>query len=596
MIFLRSVVGKLWLTILLLVSFILFILTVMLLQFFENYHITETEKGLFNTANRIASILEEHDEAELSLGLEVSWKLVDEATKVLIVEGENELYYSPNTEESQRLSFPDIENDPLLSKVLGEGKIKKKISSLPLSDSSQDKNLNHVIIGVPFKQSNSEYGAVYIYQSLEEIQQTSDSTTKFILLVAGVAIVLTTIFAFFLSTRITAPLRKMREAAFEVARGKFDTKVPILTHDEIGELATAFNQMGRQLKFNMHALNQEKEQLSSILSSMADGVITFNRDGTILITNPPAERFLQNWYFEQGNSHSKTEAIPSKVDELFQMAVSTEQEQFGEVSIQGRYWVVIMTPLYNNKFIRGAVAVIRDMTEERQMDKLRKDFIANVSHELRTPIAMLQGYSEAIIDDIAQTNEEKKEMARVIYDESLRMGRLVNELLDLARMEAGHLLLSIDRIEIPVYLQRIIRKFQGLAKEKEIELSVSMTEDNGYFLLDPDRIEQVLTNLIDNAIRHTPNGGSVIVTETTDDKGISFEVKDSGSGIPEEDLPFVFERFYKADKARTRGRSGTGLGLAIAKNIVDAHKGIISVQSKIGQGTTFSFFIPRRSE
>lgn len=596
MIFLRSVVGKLWFTILLLVSFILFILTVMLLQFFENYHISETEKGLLDTANKIAVTLEEHNDDELSIGLEVSWKLVDEVTKVLIVGNDDELFYSPNTDNAKRLLLPDIQSDPILSKVIEDGKVEKKISSLPLSISNSDKNLNHVIIGVPFKKSDTENGAVFIYQSLEVIQQTTNSTTKFIILVAGVAIILTTIFAFFLSTRITAPLRKMREAAFEVARGKFDTKVPILTHDEIGELATAFNQMGRQLKFNMHALNQEKEQLSSILSSMADGVITFNRDGTILITNPPAERFLQNWYFEQGNIYGKTEALPSNVNELFQLAVSTEQEQVGEVTIQGRYWVVIMTPLYNNKFIRGAVAVIRDMTEERQLDKLRKDFIANVSHELRTPIAMLQGYSEAIVDDIAQTNEEKKEMAKVIYDESLRMGRLVNELLDLARMEAGHIILTTDRVEISQYLQRIIRKFHGLANDKNIDLSVSMTENNHFFIFDPDRIEQVLTNLIDNAIRHTPDGGTVLVTETIDERGIVFEVKDSGSGIPEEDLPFVFERFYKADKARTRGRSGTGLGLAIAKNIVDAHKGHISVQSMVGQGTTFSFFIPRKNE
>jgi two-component system, OmpR family, sensor histidine kinase ResE len=596
MIVLRSVVGKLWFTILLLVSFILFILTIMLLQFFENYHITETEKGLLNTANKMASILEEHNEEELSLGLEVSWNLVDEVTKVLIVEDEDELYYSPNTKNSQKLLLADIQNDNLLSKVITDGKVEKRISSLPITSKNRNKDLNHVIIGVPFKKENSEYGAVFIYQSLEVIEETTNSTTKFILLVAGVAIILTTIFAFFLSTRITAPLRKMREAAFEVARGKFDTKVPILTNDEIGELATAFNQMGKQLKYNMHALNQEKEQLSSILSSMADGVITFNRDGTILITNPPAERFLQNWYFENGNANGKNEAVPPHVNELFQLAVNTEKEQFGEVSIQGRYWVVIMTPLYNNKFIRGAVAVIRDMTEERQMDKLRKDFIANVSHELRTPIAMLQGYSEAIVDDIAQTNEEKIEMARVIYDESLRMGRLVNELLDLARMEAGHLLLSLDKVEVTTYLQRIIRKFQGLAKEKEIDLTVDISGMDQYFTMDPDRVEQVLTNLIDNAIRHTPNGGRVIVTQMSDDKGITFEVKDSGSGIPEEDLPFVFERFYKADKARTRGRSGTGLGLAIAKNIIDAHKGLISVQSKLGQGTTFSFFIPRKNE
>lgn len=595
MIFLRSVVGKLWFTIILLVSFNLFILTVMLLQFFENYHISETEKDLLETANKIALTLEEHDEEELTLGLEISWKLVDEVTKVLIVEDEKEQYYSPNTDDRQRLLLTDIRNDSILSRVISEGETEMKISSLPLTSTNQDENLKHVIIGVPYK-TNTKYGAVFIYQSLEVIEQTTNTTTKFILLVAGVAIILTTIFAFFLSTRITAPLRKMREAAFEVARGKFDTKVPILTHDEIGELATAFNQMGRQLKFNIHALNQEKEQLSSILSSMADGVITFNRDGTVLITNPPADRFLQHWYFEQGKSQGKNQKVPSKVEELFRLVVSTEQEQIGEVTLQGRYWVVIMTPLYNNQFIRGAVAVIRDMTEERQLDKLRKDFIANVSHELRTPIAMLQGYSEAIVDDIAQSNEEKKEMAKVIYDESLRMGRLVNELLDLARMEAGHLLLSYDRVEFPGYLQKIIRKFQGLAKEKQIDLAFSHSQGNHNFSLDPDRIEQVLTNLIDNAIRHTPDGGSVTVTESFNEKGITFEVRDSGTGIPEEDLPFIFERFYKADKARTRGRSGTGLGLAIAKNIVDAHKGHISVKSKIGHGTTFSFFIPRKNE
>ncbi|MDF2859513.1 MAG: histidine kinase, partial [Neobacillus sp.] len=252
------------------------------------------------------------------------------------------------------------------------------------------------------------------------------------------------------------------------------------------------------------------------------------------------------------------------------------------------------SPLYSNRFIRGAVAVIRDMTEERQLEKMRKDFIANVSHELRTPISMLQGYSEAIVDDIAESQEEKKEMAKVIYDESLRMGRLVNELLDLARMEAGHIQLMIEDVNLSSFLNRIVHKFQGLARENDIHLGVEIENDIPDISFDPDRIEQVLTNLIDNAIRHTPEGGSVKLTGSMDEIGVRVEVSDSGSGIPEEDLPFVFERFYKADKARTRGRTGTGLGLAIAKNIIDAHRGHISVQSKIGQGTTFSFLLPRK--
>ncbi|KHF30599.1 Sensor protein SrrB [Anoxybacillus sp. BCO1] len=195
---------------------------------------------------------------------------------------------------------------------------------------------------------------------------------------------------------------------------------------------------------------------------------------------------------------------------------------------------------------------------------MRKDFIANVSHELRTPIAMLQGYSEAIVDDIAATDEEKKELAKVIYDESLRMGRLVNDLLDLARMEAGHLTLHEEQVPLRPYIERIIHKFQALAKEKGVRLLVEMN-DELIVSFDPDRIEQVLTNLIDNALRHTDNGGEVRVIVDTGEEVVRISVQDSGSGIAEEDLPFVFERFYKADKARTRGRSGTGLGLAIAK-------------------------------
>ncbi|WP_066257305.1 ATP-binding protein [Neobacillus drentensis] len=589
---LRSVVGKLWLTILLLVSFVLFILTIMLLEFFQNQNTLEMKNDLTNTAEKIANVLEEHPKEKFPLGLEISWEIIDKVNKVVIIKNDSEIYYSPNTDISNRLSLTDIQNDPKLSQVFTKDLSVEKVSTLSFNDGKEGDKYS--IIGVPLHLPGEEKSAVFIYQSVEVMQQTTHETTKFILLVAGVAIILTTIFAFFLSTRIAAPLRKMREAAFEVARGKFDTKVPILTHDEIGELATAFNQMGRQLKFNMSALSQEKEQLSSILSSMADGVITFNRDGTILITNPPADRFLQYWYYEMGGISTDSEAIPPEVTDLFEQAVDTEAEQVGEISFQGRHWVILVSPLYSNRFIRGAVAVLRDMTEERQLDKMRQDFIANVSHELRTPISMLQGYSEAIVDDIAESQEEKKEMAKVIYDESLRMGRLVNELLDLARMEAGHLQLTMEDVNITSFINRIIHKFQGLAKDNGIQLYAEIENETTTISFDPDRIEQVLTNLIDNAIRHTPKGGSVKLSVTSDDKGIMIRVKDSGTGIPDEDLPFVFERFYKADKARTRGRAGTGLGLAIAKNIIDAHRGHISVQSKLDHGTTFSFLLPRK--
>ncbi|MEG9297431.1 ATP-binding protein [Mangrovibacillus sp. Mu-81] len=585
----RSVVGKLWVTILLLVSFVLFILTILLLEFFQNYHVDEVKNELTNTAEKVARVVENHE--DLDLGMELGKEIIDEPVNILIVLDDNKTVYSHDSKGSHREIHQLIMNDHYLQRVNAE---KTLIKEFELSaDSSSNRYENIIVVGTPLHIEEGD-GAVYLYQSLGVIKDTTRQTTKLILLAAGIAIILTTIFAFFLSTRITAPLRKMREAAFEVAKGKFDTKVPILTKDEIGELATGFNQMGRQLKFHINALSQEKEQLSSILSSMADGVITFNRDGTILITNPPADRFLQQWYYEK--SDKSDEPIPTSVKELLQNVVVTETEQTGEITLQGRSYVVIVSPLYNNNTIRGAVVVVRDMTEERRLDKLRKDFIANVSHELRTPISMLQGYSEAIVDDIAESEEEKKEIARIIYDESLRMGRLVNDLLDLARMEAGHIMLNKESVPIMPFTERVTNKFLGIARENSVSIYFeSNVNSQMEMAMDPDRIEQVLTNLIDNAVRHTPQDGTVTISLTEENGGFLFNVKDTGSGIPEEDLPFVFERFYKADKARTRGKSGTGLGLAIAKNIIEAHSGHIQVHSKIDQGTTFTFFLPFQS-
>lgn len=587
--FWRSVVGKLWFTILLLVCFVLFILTVLLLEFFQNYHVLEAERHLLQTADKISDVVDRY-EGEDDLLQSTTALVKDPASQAVIIWGPDDVLVS----ESEFGSLPEVDysyfqQDTELSTVLSEGADVKKVSSMATDDNG------FMVVGTPL---NNQDGAVFVYQSLDTIEETSEQTTKIIFLGAGIAIVLTTIFAFFLSTRITAPLIKMREGALGLAKGEFNTKIPIRTHDEIGELAMAFNRMGRELKFHINALNQEKEQLSGILRSMADGVITINRHGEVLISNPPAQQYLKAYEFEKNGSIADLDSVPlpEPLEELFNSVISDEKESMLEVTLQGRSWVIIMTPLYDRHKVRGAVAVLRDMTEERRLNKLRKDFIANVSHELRTPISMLQGYSEAIVDDIAETKEDKNELAQIIHDESLRIGRLVNELLDLARMEAGHIQLSIESVDMESYMYKIVRKFSGIANEKDITLRLDIDPGFQRLSFDPDRIEQVFTNLIDNAIRHTEPGGSVRVILEEGEAGWVASVEDSGLGIAEEDLPFVFERFYKADKSRKREnknhKKGTGLGLAIAKNIVDAHGGTISVHSKWKEGTTFTFKVP----
>lgn len=368
--------------------------------------------------------------------------------------------------------------------------------------------------------------------------------------------------------------------------------MPVLTHDEIGELAISFNRMRRQLNDHISALNQEKSHLSSILKSMADGVITINKKYEIMVMNPPAKSVLEQLGYQFDDKVNK---IPAELQGYFENVLEEEQESVSEISVQGRTYVLLLTPLYTNGVIRGVVAILRDMTEERQTDKLRKDFLANVSHELRTPISLMQGYSEAIVDDIAASNEEKRELAQIIYDESLRMSRLVNELLDLARMEAGHIQLNLEKVEISDYVNRVAKKFRTVAADQNIHLDLSLNNQTELVFLDPDRMEQVLTNLIDNAIRHSASGDSITITLDELSNEFIIYVKDEGSGIPEEDVPFIFERFYKSDKARTRKKEvkGTGLGLSIAKHIVEAHKGRISVQSHENEGTKFTITLPK---
>ncbi|MCU9595379.1 cell wall metabolism sensor histidine kinase WalK [Caldibacillus thermolactis] len=582
----NSVVGKLWATILLLMFVVLFVLSILIMQFFQSYVVEDVKKSLIDTASQIAKTLEEHD--EFSFALEVAWEILDENTHAIIITDENHIYHS-NPEDKKIFDINYFKSDKTLSQVFTiDDSVTKEIEF-----TQSDEKLNQgLMIGVPIHLVNKT-GAVFIYQSLDVMDNAIEATSDIILWSAGIAFILTSAFAFFLSTRVTAPLRKMRESAAEVAKGRFDVKVPILTHDEIGELAKTFNKMREQLEVNMNALKREKEQLSSILRSMADGVITINKQGEILVTNPPADEFLSAWTDSQDNKGKKE--IPPEFIDLLNESIKTGKDQSGEMNFGDRYWSFIVSPQFDEQSIRGAVVVIRDMTEERKLEKMRKDFVANVSHELRTPVAMLQGYSEALIDDIAGNEEERKEIIKIINEESLRMGRLVNELLDLARLESGSMSLTFDDVQLNSYIERIGRKFFGLAKENNVHLEVQVNTDKDIYRFDPDRIEQVLTNLIDNAIRHTPEEGLVELKVTSGQNGLILEIKDNGSGIPSEDLPFVFERFYKADKARTRGSSGTGLGLAIAKNIIDAHKGTISVWSELGKGTVFTINLPEQT-
>lgn len=428
---------------------------------------------------------------------------------------------------------------------------------------------------------------------------------KLFVLVSMIGFSLTTFFALFLITKITQPMQRLIQATDSIRKGKYDTRLSLKTSDEIGVLSNTFNHMAEELEKTIRSLNHEKEHLASVLRSMNDAVITLDVDGNVILTNPPGEQVLQMWGDLQdeeaeasGSSAGSAGNIPRPLLQMFRLVLDQEGDQSMNVHVKKGVWSVHMAPLASDGGIRGAVAVLRDVTEEVKLEKMRRDFVANVSHEIRTPLSMMQGYSEALLDGMAASPEESAELVQVIHDESLRMGRLVRDLLDLARMEAGHTEMPMREMDFRELAERVYRKFLVRAKDSGLELQLNL--GGGPLNLEEaseDRLEQVLTNLLDNAFRHTPEGGRIeISADLKKENGQSFvhaSIKDSGVGIPSDDLPFVFDRFYKADKARVRGESGgTGLGLSIVKNIVDSHGGTIFAESEVGKGTAFHMLLP----
>lgn len=433
----------------------------------------------------------------------------------------------------------------------------------------------------------------------------SIAVKKLFTLVSIIGFSLTTFFALFLLTKITQPMQQLIKATDSIRKGNYETRLSIRTSDEIGELTSAFNHMAAELENTIRSLNYEKEQLASVLRSMNDAVISMDITGEVVLMNPPGESLLQAWRYldetktrSDWNESNPNYDVPQPLVPLFEKVLQGQGDQITNIHVRHGVWSVHMAPLSSNGQLRGAVALIRDVKEEVRLEKMRRDFVANVSHEIRTPLSMMQGYSEALLDGMATSHEERQELVQVIHDESLRMGRLVHELLDIARMEAGHTDFVMRPVNVSEIVERVYRKFQVRAKEQNMKLTLDLQSEPLVMKeASEDRLEQVLTNLLDNAFRHTPDEHGISITAGLEDdrnkQRIHIRIQDEGEGIPAEDLPFIFERFYKADKARVRSNSvSTGLGLAIVKNIVESHHGSILAESNVGEGTIFHLFLP----
>jgi two-component system phosphate regulon sensor histidine kinase PhoR len=443
-------------------------------------------------------------------------------------------------------------------------------------------------VGVPFLYVAAPVsgGAVRLSYPLSSVAAVLVRVRHTLLLSSVLAFVVALFISAVVAQLTARRLGKIVQFADRVAAGDLTARIDEESGDEIGQVAGSLDKTARHLEESFAALQTSQRQLETLLNSMQDAVVAVSADHRVQWANQAMDKLVPQ--------HSRKNALLVETvrDPDFLSAVH-EASELRKVStaraasiLPNHAFDVTAAPMPGG----GAVAVLRDLTETERVEKTRRDFIANVSHELRTPLTSIQGYTETLLDS-APENNHAREFLEIIRKSALRMSRLTEDLLTLARVESGEQRFDIESVAPSDLLQEAVQSFRELARAQNIELRVEDTAQT-HVGADSEAIHQVFSNLVDNALKYAGSGGRIILGARPAPHAVEFYVRDFGPGIPSEHLARLFERFYRVDKARSRESGGTGLGLAIAKHIVLAHRGTIRAESELNHGSTFLFTLP----
>jgi two-component system, OmpR family, sensor histidine kinase VicK len=445
--------------------------------------------------------------------------------------------------------------------------------------------------------SDKPIGAIYIVASMEEVFAQMQIINKILATGTILSLVITAALGIFIARTITRPMSDMRKQAIELANGNFSRKVKVYGEDEIGQLAITFNYLTDKLD-EAHATTEgERRKLASVIAHMIEGVIATNRHGQVILINNPALEML-NVSRETLTNISITDLLNIKDSHTFE-SILDEQESLilntGTEEMPVILRVSFSVIQKESGLIDGVIAVLYDITEQEKIEQERREFVANVSHELRTPLTTMRSYLEALADGAWKDDEIAPQFLHVTQTETERMIRLVNDLLQLSKLDRTEYRLNKDFINFTDFFNKIIDRFE-MTISQHVSFVRNIPKEVLFVEIDTDKITQVLDNIISNALKYSPEGGKVTFTIDVLPSELQIRIKDEGVGIPKESVNKIFDRFYRVDKARTRKLGGTGLGLAIAKEMVFAHGGDIWAQSIERQGTTVYFTLPYSPE
>jgi two-component system phosphate regulon sensor histidine kinase PhoR len=442
-------------------------------------------------------------------------------------------------------------------------------------------------------------GVIRVSVALRELEAAVAKLRRRLAVAATVGLFSAILLSYAISRYALASIREVRRAAESIARGDLDDLPPLNTGDELGEISSAIRQIAQQLRLRLEEATHEKEQLRAVLEGMVEGVLVVDAKGSVLLANSRLREFfgvardLVGRPVLEAIRHSELDGLLREVSATNEV-VSRNLVSVGPVPRTLRVQASRFPPGSGPR--AGSVLVFDDVTELQRLEEVRRDFVANASHELRTPLTAIQGFAETLLSREQAESlgpEDRTSFVEVIDRHARRLSHIVRDLLELSTIETGKLRLEPTRLDVAELARSVIRDVEPRCQERSLEVRCEVGGDPQAWA-DPRALEQVLTNLLDNAVKYTEPGGAIEVRVADRGSRVQVSVRDTGIGIPEEDLVRIFERFYRVDRARSRALGGTGLGLSIVKHLVQSLGGEISVESRLGEGTRFSFSLPRR--
>ncbi|MFT4414562.1 cell wall metabolism sensor histidine kinase WalK [Fredinandcohnia humi] len=457
-----------------------------------------------------------------------------------------------------------------------------------------EKTLNRMYVSsTPIRSNGDIVGAIYLIAKMENVYDDIKEINDIFVTGTGIAMAITALLGISVAQTITRPISAMRKHVVELGKGNFSKKVKVYGNDEIGQLAMTFNNLSNKIQDAQATTEGERRKLASVLAHMTDGVIATDRKGRIILINEPAANML-DVSRETVLNQSIVSILGLDEQYSFEQLVHDIDTEILDFSTSKKQYIIKVSFSVIQKetgFINGLIAVLYDVTEQEKIESERREFVANVSHELRTPLTTMRSYLEALAEGAWKDENIAPQFLNVTQTETERMIRLVNDLLQLSKLDSKDYRFSKEMINFTAYFHRVIDRFE-MTKEQHVSFTRSLPDKPIYLEMDQDKITQVLDNIISNALKYSPEGGKITFQVKEHEGQIEVSVRDEGVGIPKENLDRIFDRFYRVDKARTRKLGGTGLGLAIAKEMVEAHGGRIWATSEEGIGTTVFFTLP----